>query len=74
MYEAVFYNGWLEQPGYILINVPIEGATPEQARAEYLPNLTTEVRKMYNLRFEWTDAEIQENIYVLRDNALVKGV
>ncbi len=71
LYDAVFYNGWIEPPGYFLIDT-VEGTTPEQALLENLAGLTEQVRRMF---FEDdqdpSDNRLQETIYVLRANALV---
>ncbi len=73
LYDAVFYNGWVEPPGYFLID-KVEGTTPEQALLENLAGITEKVRRMFYLTAQDTsDDKIQETIYVLRENALVSS-
>lgn len=69
IYDAVWYNGGIDQPGYFLVE-PVEGDTPEEALLNNLDALTEQVRDMFFLD-DWTDRRIQETLYVLRDDAVV---
>ncbi len=73
-YEAVFYNGWVDPPGYFLIDA-VEGDTPEDALLANLEHLIQQVRDLfYASDSEPPDERIREMIYVLRANALVSAV
>ncbi len=71
LYEAVFYNGWMEPPGYFLITTA-SGNTPEQALSRNLARITSQVRKVFDLdQNDVSDSRLQETIYLLRENGLV---
>ncbi len=67
-YEAVWYNGWIEPPAYILLD-EVEGDTPEQALLNNLDHLTQRVRRIYQIvKDEWDDDDIQESLYIFNYN------
>ena len=71
VYEVLYYDGWGEWPAYYLIG-EAEGESPEEALESNLQRLTTEVRERFSLSPDDSrDEQIQEAIYVLRNNSLV---
>jgi len=68
-YEAVYYNGWLEPPAYVLIDT-IEGDTPEQAFQSHRQRLINVVREEFALEDE-PDHRILETLYIIRENGLL---
>jgi len=70
-YEAVYYNGWLESPAYVLIDV-IDGDTPEQALEDHQQRLINAVREMLALEEE-PDRRILEALYIIRENGLLSA-
>ncbi len=70
IYEALYYDGWDMPPAYYLVG-EVEGDTPEQALAANLERITQQIREQLNLSDEVSDEDIQETIYVLRENGLL---
>ena len=68
IYEAVWYNGWVEPPGYFLVET-VEGVTAEEALLQNLTRLTQQVRDLFSLD-NWPDEKIQETLYVFPTEAL----
>lgn len=66
-YEAVWFNGWVDPPAYILLD-EVEGDTPEQALLDNLDRLTQLVRDIYAMSKEdWDDEDVQETLYLLNN-------
>ena len=60
-----------ERPVYYLLD-NVEGDTPEQALAASVERITQQIRRRFGLHEgEVSDGQIQETIYVLRENGLV---
>ena len=71
VYEVLFFDGWGTIPVYYLLD-SVEGDTPEHALAANLKRITQQVRRQFGLpEGEVRDEQIQETIYVLRENGLV---
>jgi hypothetical protein len=71
VYEVLFFDRWGAIPAYYLIG-SVEGNVPEQALSANLEQITQEIRRSFDLsEGEISDRQIQETIYVLRDNGLV---
>ena len=68
-YEAIYYNGWLEPPAYVLIGA-IDGDTPEQALTDNKERLLEAVREMFSLE-DLSDYRILETLYIIRENGLL---
>jgi len=68
-YEAVYYNGWLEPPAYVLID-SVDGDTPEQALTDNKERLLEAVREMFSLEDD-SDYHILETLYIIRENGLL---
>ena len=68
-YEAVYYNGWLEPPAYVLIDF-VDGDTPEQALTDNKDRLLEAVREMFSLE-DLSDYRILETLYIIRENGLL---
>jgi hypothetical protein len=70
-YEAVWYNGWIEPPAYILLE-EVEGNTPEEALRDNLDRLTQLVRDIYRVdKEDWNDDDIQDTLYLLSNDRKV---
>ena len=69
IFEAVWYNGWDEPPGYFLLD-EAEGDTAEEALVQNVGRLTQQVREMFSLD-DWSDSKIQETLYVFPSDALI---
>jgi len=71
VYEVLFFDGWGTIPAYYLLG-SVEGDTPEHALGANLERITQQVRRQFGLpEGEVRDEQIQETIYVLRENGLV---
>jgi outer membrane lipopolysaccharide assembly protein LptE/RlpB len=67
----LFYDGWSTVPAYYLVG-SVQGDTPEQALEANIEQVTRQVRDLLSLNdSDVSDDQIQETIYVLRENALV---
>lgn len=70
-YEVLFYDGWSTVPAYYLVG-SVEGDTPEQSLEANIEQVTRQVRELLSLDdSDVSDDQIQETIYVLRENGLV---
>lgn len=70
-YEVLFYDGWSTIPAYYLVG-SVEGDTPEQSLEANIEQVTRQVRELLSLNdSDVSDDQIQETIYVLRENGLV---
>lgn len=71
LYEAVWYNGWIYPPAYVLLD-EVEGDTPQQALQNNLAHLTQRVREIYSIEpEEWRDEKIQDTLYILKNDTKV---
>jgi hypothetical protein len=71
MYELLYYDGWGQMPAYYLLG-GLEGDTPEDALRRNLQQATRDVRDLFCLsEDDMSDEDIQETLYVLRENGLV---
>lgn len=71
IYEVLFYDGWCDIPAYYLLD-SVEGGTPEEALTTNIERITQQVRERLGLlASELSDRQIQDTIYVLRENGLV---
>jgi hypothetical protein len=71
LYEVLFFDGWGDLPAYYLLD-GVEGDTPEQALTTNIERITQQVRARFGLLAgELSDRQIQDTIYVLRENGLV---
>jgi hypothetical protein len=73
VYEVLFFDGWGAMPAYYLVE-SVEGDIPEDALAANLERITQQVRHQFDLReSEVSDKQVQETIYVLREDGLVSA-
>lgn len=73
IYEVLFFNGWGTIPAYYLLD-SLEGDTPEHALAANLERIIQQVRRRFDLcEDEVSHEQIQEMIYVLRENGLISA-
>ncbi len=69
LYAAVWYNGWVEPPGYFVLNINLKGDNPQEVLRDNLPQLTQLARETFFLD-EWSDNKIQETLYIFPSNSL----
>ncbi len=70
-FEAVWYNGWIDPPAYILLD-EVEGDTPQQALLDNLERLTQQVRDICAMsKDDWDDYKVQETLYLLNGDEKV---
>lgn len=69
-YEILFFAGWGDMPAYYLVTFA-EGTNPIEALEKSLPKAIAEIRRLFCLDDDITDEEIQNSIYLLKDDGLV---